>query len=1014
MYCPNKNSKEFKDLVKTLGSEEKAYIMWNKLYTEEINISNKKYENYEVINGMPFQSSTIEKMKVGDQRITIRTRNYKDGIYTIGGEQYHILNLGRKNIANFKNKEHLKKKFKGDDYEEGKFKHIDEFFEGKQNLFVYQITKINNEIKNENVKLVKELENVPNEVIIDNKVKEIAFETQYVFFKRRISRLEKELSRIPENTDQHTILSNELEGYVERFNKATEAKDKSEYIALAQDHLDWVENLVNTIPNRTDEEYIIKDLTEAFEILNAFIEFTGLGGRPAELREKLFPYIVKHNLKTINNFNTSGENITEEMIDGQNTDIRSSAGYFGSLSDLANYIGRTIGSVVKAAQNSSSTLNKQFEAKIQKEVDELSEYAKSNNTTLEEIYELMTQESKNGTLVLAQKYNKEGELNKNYEKIQNTPELKQFYDFYQRTLKIAESNLPYKVGRFYVLNKVKTEGIKENLSKIIPSENILFDSFISNEELIADMVPDMFRNNIPADKKSKDLASGLLEFVAYSNNHAALSKALPEARLLQEQLRYKQDENGNISERQFIKSSDPKSKVNAEDSNIYKMVNTYIDMQLKGKMTVYKMKPIKTGKIKDREGNIIGYKQVHIEDVIDRGLRWNSLLRIGFSPITAITNVLFGDISNILESVGGRFFNVKELKQATNIFFKQTEFVSKEKSSNMYKWLEKLNPLQELADYDLGANLQANAKKLSAEKALELAYSMQKKGELFLQTRTMIAVLIHDGYLNPDGTNTKKGNEITENEAIKLSDKIQRINQLIHGRYSQREASALQQSVWFRAAIQFRKWIPSAIEQRFGDKKYDNRLGVEIEGRYRTLKNKVFKADSITEAFHNLFIPVLNSKKALESGNMTPTEIYNMRKNMTELILLLATVLTIAWTKSGDDEERRKKLKNPYIKMGLTMLNRISGDLMFFYNPENVANISKNAIPMSKLISDLIHVGTSIPHALYLGDYEVKRGSLKGTNSFYSKDVVKVIPGLSPLAQIQKILNDEDILPELN
>ncbi len=844
----------------------------------------------------------------------------------------------------------------------------------------------------------------------DNKKK--AFEQQYVFLKRKVDRLERELYKLSPISDQYNILKAEWEVERDRLADATFDEDREEYLAMANENLDWVDTFIETLPE-TPDQYTMQNISNAFEILKAFEEFDDVRDTTAKLRKRLFPYVIRHNLKTINEYDNSGKVITEEMVDAQIKDIRSSSGYFGSLSDLDNYIGRTIGSVIKTAQNKSSVENKKLEAVVQEEVDKLSAYGKSRNMSLESIYDLFIQENDAGTLILTQRFDKEGKVNPNYKTIFDTQELRDFYIFYQKVLKESQVNLPYKVGKYYILNKPKSD-LKSDLKRLIPVEEYRFDNFVSNEELLLDVVPDKYRKPIPAAKKSRDLGDGLLEFAAYANNHNELSKALAEVRLLQEQLKYKQTEKGVIEKRTFIKSSDPKASVNAEDSNVYKMVNTHIDMQLKGKMRVHKMKPIKLGDIKDAEGRVVGVKQIHIEDILDKGLKYNSLLRIGLSPITSIANVLFGETSNFIEAVGGRHFNISEMTSAKRIFATQIDYISKKHDTNLYKWLHKLNPLQELADYELGEGLTANPKKLTSEKAMEMMYIMQKKGELELQATTMIAMLIHEGYMTKDGKNTPKGDAITESEATKLSDKVQRLNQMIHGRYSQREAAALQQSVWYRMFIQFRKWIPAAIESRFGDLKPDNRLGVDVEGRYRTLGAKVFKASSVKEAFENMFLPLLNSKRLLESGQMTPTEIYNMRKNLVEMILLTATALIVAGLKSGDDDEDKERLRNPAVKAGLTMLNRISGDLMFFYNPSNVGNMAKNAIPMGKLISDVISVGTSLPHAFYLGDYEIKRGSLKGYNEFYFREVPRVIPMLSPAVLIQKIANTKDILPEFN
>lgn len=846
---------------------------------------------------------------------------------------------------------------------------------------------------------------------------EPAFKEQYVFFIRRINTLKKNLFKVSPGTDQYTILETELNNLIERFNKANEDQDRDEYIAMAKEHLDWVENFIKNFPDEIDE-YTMESIVSAFDILNTFEDFGGnaeinITDRIRSLRKDLYPHIVRHNLNTANKYNTSKTPITEKSIDENDKDIRWSAKNFGSLLDSINQLVKTIGYVIKNAQNKASVKNKELEGVVQSEVDKLSAWGKDNGMKLQEVYDLFIQENAFGTLELTRKYTKNGKTNPAFDKINNTPELLHFYNFYQEVLANAEYNLPYKVGKFYMINKVKSDLVSD-LKRVIPTENFLFDSYSSNEELLADAVPVMFRQKIDSDKKSRDLGSGLLEFAAYANNHAELSAALPETRLLQEQIKYVRKENGEVVPREFI-SSNGKGKVFGENSNAFKMTQIVIDMQLKGEMKKETMKPIplKFLKIYDKDGNQIGYKQIRIEALVDLGLALNSLLRIGLSPITAIANVMFGDMANIIEAVGGKHFTFGELHSASNIFFRQVSYTNSDKSSLMHSWLIKLNPLQELADYDLGENLTADKKKISSEKMLEKMYAMQKRGELYLQSRTMLAMLIHEGYMNADGTNTAKGDAITEKESAELSNKIQKLNAQIHGRYSQREAATLQQMVLFRAAIQFKKWIPAAIEARFGDaKEWDDRLQSATEGRYRSASRNIFRSGSVSNTFSNIFLPIISSEKALAKGNMTAVEIYNMRKNIAELIMI-GTILLISAGLKGDDDERKKRMRNPFIKLQLTLLNRMSQDLLYFYQPSNLTNMAKNAFPIAKLMADVKNVVMNVPHAFYLGDYKIKRGSLKGNNEFWFKNLPAVVPGLAPLGQVQKIISDE-ILPELN
>lgn len=105
---------------------------------------------------MPMQVSNLESLAVGEKRATIRTSAYKDGIYEFDGKKYKVTsrksdeqgNPQKVNISDFKSVRFLKNIFKKD-YKEGLFKHIDEFFEGKKDLYVYMIERINDDVKME-------------------------------------------------------------------------------------------------------------------------------------------------------------------------------------------------------------------------------------------------------------------------------------------------------------------------------------------------------------------------------------------------------------------------------------------------------------------------------------------------------------------------------------------------------------------------------------------------------------------------------------------------------------------------------------------------------------------------------------------------------------------------------------------------------------------------------------------------------------------------------------------------
>lgn len=820
---------------------------------------------------------------------------------------------------------------------------------------------------------------------ISSTTKDSAFKAQYVFFTRRISTLTKKLSQLTPNTEKYHKLESEIEDLKKRFSKANEDQSEEEYTSLGSELLDVVDGFITQLEegkNIKDE-----DLDYTIDIIQSFTDFDMLKTRTALMMRRVYPFLADATRTMINDHATEPGEITQDQIDRQVQDIGSFKASTGALLDLANYIARTIGSVIKSAQNRASLKNKKLTKLVQSHVDDLTTYGKTIGKSLDELYELFIQES-NNDIILTSKFNDNGSENENFKLIQETPELLRFYNFYQDTLEKAEAVLPTKFGKHFIPNIPKSN-IKTLLKNLVSTKYFKEGGFIGTEGLYADIIETKYHDKISIERKSRDLGASLLLFSAEANTHSELSKALPKVRLLQHQLLYKQNASGHVVKKEYVDKSSPDKAVHGKNSKIYKMVDTIIDMQLKGEMKKDQLGVTISSTVND-EGEKVE-KKIFLSDVADVALKYNSMLRIGFAPITAAANILFGDLSNIIEAVGGRHFGIKDLHRASWIFGKQVDYVSSKKASPLYRVLEELNPLQELDDYNQVNEVRIN-KKMSHEKLQEYMYSMQKKGELFLQSRVMIALLLKEDYMDKDGNLTKKYEDLNEREKQQLSDKIQRLNEMIHGRYSQREAAALQQNFWYRIAIQFRKWIPAAVENRLGDYQYDNRLGTETEGRYRT--------------FYKLLTNLKDTSERLKAGKMTKLEIYNMKKMLTEVILMTGTMAMYAFLHGDkDDEEAKKRRKQASVKVILTLLNRASNDLSFFYSPEQLNHLVSNSTALTTTVKDVINAVSYLPHAFYGEESSYTGGPNKGSNKFYTS-ARKTIVGVKPIQDIYTLFND--------
>lgn len=892
----------------------------------------------------------------------------------------------------------------------------------------------------------------------DKKAEEI--KKKIVYFKRVLKRLRDQYREAErkDDTEKMSTLEAEILEYDAKLDRYLEAPTTQNAIELGRTILLKVKEVVTALETG---ELMLKDLKyeDILFMVQAVNEFKGIGGglsdHAIDLKDQLSPYVDQWIANTVNEHSTEGVEYDVEDLMVEDEDINRFRAGLGALADVADVIGRTIGTMIKRAQNRISTFNKRIAKEVESEVDKLKKYQSSKGLSGTAIFDVFIQDREfysfktkgfvkkrvlvtpytdqyykdrakaiegiksgepkkveegrkwfkdntDGDTVTNPKYN-----NKNYEIVQATPSLKRFYDFYKKTMNEAFDKLPVNRKDDFIANikdqtlqnAIKNKGIwgalKEGVKDLTEVQTVSDVQY--DEDLLSDDVPLKYLGNVDPKVKTKDLGESLAIFASFANSHQEMSEVLPQARLLQEK----------IKDKNYTKSNDPKAIISGEDSNVFKMADDYIKMQVKGQMKdpMFKI-PLGKGRF------------IHGSTLIDIGLRYNSLLRIGFNPFNAVTNVIVGEIGNKIEAFGGRFFNHAQLTKASSIFYSQ----KMKEDSKLNKLLELFPVLQELDDYEAIDKVKVGKKKWGKDKLIDYAYTPQKIGESFLQVRTMIASMLHDKIKDKNGKEhslweafDEKGNwktelfgELTEERIGRISDKILRINQMIHGRYSQKDAAAWSQNAIFRMAFQFKKWIPAAIEARMGGYQYDPRLGEHIEGRWRTLKNLVVEGMTPGKrGYMNMVASLFSMKKRAEEGGLTELEVANMRKNMVEIALVLASILLGASLLDDDWQKKNKRLlANPFVKFGFDQLERVSGDLLYFANPKEYAKLGKNSIPLAKTAIDLMNTALLVPYAFGGQDADYKSGPRKGENRFYS-NLARQIPAGKPIADILTMFNEE-------
>ena len=879
------------------------------------------------------------------------------------------------------------------------------------------------------IKEVK-VEDIPTEIVTRDQ-----FKDQVVNLKRSIGNITNILAKTPKDTERYTKFKAMEANMKDLLAKYEVSKNKAYLYELAETDLDNIEGLIKAYEMGSRETEISR-ITELNNRLDSLYFLPEVALRVAALKDRFHNISVHIHTNLVEKQSNIKKGLTHAQLMSEQKDIGGFEKQTGALTNVENSTARTIGSLIKNTQLEISGKQGKVYEDIKSKVENLKKYAKDNSMNIKEVYSLFIQDVGKTTVLTRQYttefYTKLSEAHKakdksiyklatydeatnkfvpidklkytnsNYVKIQKTKELKDFYKFYQETIKESFDRLPitrqtqwtkehpedfipnvFTESLSDVLKLEGTWGKTKGLIKYITGMKrytISKDDFVKDESLERDIIPIQYLNKITGENKSKDLGESLFKFAAMTIEHQELSEILPQTRLLQR----------SLSENKFTNPHKANVAIEGKDSNIYKMVDAVIDMQILGKKTKG-FDEITVETLHDAEGNVTGKKIIKAAELADFALNWNSLLRIGLNPFTAFTNVIVGEIGNVIEASGGRFFNASDLNKASGMFFGQTF----KKDSKINALVERYPILQELTDYEYANNVSIR-QGLTGEKLKNYMYSLQKGGEVFLQTRTMVAMMLHT---KPDGKTSlwemldEKGDikfeylkhfgtkEDFQEYMLRTSTRIMGVNEQIHGRYSSRDAAILNQNVWARLAFQFKKWIPAAIETRVGQHKYSDRLMVDTEGRWRTVFNLARHAK--------------DTLNRIQKSELTELEVYNAKKTLTEAVILLATIIGAMWL-GWDDDEKRKR--SAWYKETMNQLDKVSGDLLFFANPKNVTAMSKSPFAITKLANSVLNTATLLPYGAYIGDYKVKAGAHKGENKFY-RNLGSIVPGYNQLGQ---------------
>ena len=424
--------------------------------------------------------------------------------------------------------------------------------------------------------------------------------------------------------------------------------------------------------------------------------------------------------------------------------------------------------------------------------------------------------------------------------------------------------------------------------------------------------------------------------------------------------------------------------------------------------------------------NIVGSR------VGDQVLKYIQLKGMGWNYFGAITNSLYGYISNAIEATGGQHFSIKDFHKATAIMLNST---LKSISGNNYanKAANKINKI--MNDYiviselyeDVNNSSLTNNKSSKGIKQLS-PYEAQKRSEYFSQGSTFVALALNTFIDTKDGSKVNLWEAYDENgnwksdlfsdevnkswngEIDNLEDnkdrnlfkgKLEQLKKSIHGNYDSDSAVRIKSGFWGRSLIQFRSWIAEGVANRFEEEKEDLFLG-KRKGRYRTY-GVFYKNTDAWSGTIRLFAALIT-----KSGKSKLSEVdkANMRKNAAELITYLSLMTLAILTKKmadDDDDEESQFLSNFLINQAL----RLQTDITFYTSPIAFEKITRSSIPAFGLVKDMQEFAIAAKKFVE-GEDILKTGPYRGT-SRVTREGLQLFPlGSQIYGQYSRVAKSND------
>jgi len=631
--------------------------------------------------------------------------------------------------------------------------------------------------------------------------------------------------------------------------------------------------------------------------------------------------------------------------------------------------------------------------------------------------------------------NKEWETLQDILKDENDPRTK-YYNFIVNTIQRRDARLPEKDRLGYQLpfaNKSGRERILSGQSFKDVGEHKLKKYFAYQDEdidrntstVLTDendnpikFLPTFYKRNDDdwtIKDQSFDLSTLYYDWNKMASHFENMNSILPDLALTRTIIANRKyaakDANGEFLKKSMSYLGVQKVASKKEGANLLSQFDDYIEALVYGNKSLY------IGEFD------MGFVKVDKAKLLNTMGKYTSVTLLGMNVLQGINNVTYGELQNIIEAYSGEFYNLKDLHKASafyynNIMEAMGDIGNRRTESLLGQIIERFDTLNEYNGKDFRKNT-----KFSQMMGLSTLFFMSHTGEHFMQSRTLLAMLMkikaydskgnlignmleqyikgEDGKLtiNPK-VDLLKSNWTTVDQDI-FGEKVKAVLSGMHGEYSELGRIAIQKFAIGRLVLMFKKYLEPGIQRRWGKFKHNERLGSTTVGYNRVAAKVWFK-------FLKDFKKMGYETAALNYSKITPKEQYAIRKAIIEasfaILFSVLSTAAIAFKKAyppDDDEYAYRTLLNTAAYAAM----RTNKELQFYYfwNPVPAMTILRSPAASLSIVEGMWDLGSQLfTHPLE---------KYKTSNSPYEYKITKKLFKNFPITRsFHNLANVEDLV----